>query len=89
MLGKKKQNVKIILNRVCRDANDKKFQIWPQNSNRITFDPSFGSKLSKIGKIPDLANFVYILSLKKFKCYSVRILKPYLESCHLLVSAYI
>ena len=33
------------------------FQIWYQNTNRITFDPHVGRKKSKIGKIPDLANF--------------------------------
>ena len=25
------------------------FQIWPQNSNRITFDPFLGQKLSNLG----------------------------------------
>ena len=34
------------------------FQIWPHSSNRKTFDPLFAKKkLSKISKIPNLANF--------------------------------
>ena len=32
------------------------FQIWPQNSNRITFDLLLAQNLLKMGKIPDLAN---------------------------------
>ena len=34
----------------------REFQIWPQNSNRITRDPPFGRKMSKTGIMPDLAN---------------------------------
>ena len=34
------------------------FQIWPEYSNQIRFEPFFGKKkLSGIGKLPDLANF--------------------------------
>ena len=33
------------------------FKIWPHNSILIRFDPLFGQKLSKIGKMSDLTNF--------------------------------
>ena len=33
------------------------FQIWPQKSNRITFDPSFDPKTVKIGLFGYFANF--------------------------------
>ena len=55
------------------------FQIWPQNSNRITFDLLWAKKLSKIGKIPDLANFD-IFCQKGGKCYPIWIMRPDLES---------
>ena len=33
----------------------RRFQIWTQNSNRITFDPFFlQNKLSRIGKMHDI-----------------------------------
>ena len=35
----------------------REFQIWHQNSNRITFTPPFGQKTVETGKISDLANF--------------------------------
>ena len=35
----------------------RKFQIWLQNSNRIIFDPPFGQKLLKTGKVHALDNF--------------------------------
>ena len=54
--GKKNQNVKIMYNVGLR--YDERIRIWPQRSNRVTFEPLFGKKkLSKTGKIPDLANF--------------------------------
>ena len=62
------------------------FQIWPQNSNRTTFHPLLAKKLSKIGKIPDYANFRQFLGQKRVKCYSIWILRPDLESSHHLAS---
>ena len=41
------------------------FQIWPQNSNWIKIDPFFGKKLSKAGKIYDLAHFRQFFFAKK------------------------
>ena len=38
------------------------FQKWSQNSNRITFDPFVTKKLSKTGKIPNLASFEHFLA---------------------------
>ena len=41
------------------------FQIWPQNSKRITFDPFLAKKLSKIGKTFDLAYFRNVFGQKR------------------------
>ena len=40
------------------------FLIWPQNSNQVKCDPFWAKKLSKIGKIPDMANFRHFFRLK-------------------------
>ena len=47
------------------------FHIWPQNSNRITFDPFFGQKQSEIGKISDLAHFGQFFGQKGVISYSI------------------
>ena len=40
------------------------FQIWSENLNRITFDPLFGKKRSKTGKIPYFTSFRPFLARK-------------------------
>ena len=57
------------------------FQIWPQNSNRITLDSFFAKKLSKVGKIPDLAYFSFFCRIG-VKCYPIWILRTDSESSH-------
>ena len=37
------------------------FQIWPQNSNRITFDPFWPKNFRKLAKSDILASFRYFI----------------------------
>ena len=64
----------------------RRFQIRYQNSNRVIFDPLLAEKQSKIGKIPDLANFRQFFAIKEVRCYLILILMPDLESSHHLPS---
>ena len=50
------------------------FQIWPQNSNRITFDPPFGQKLKSrdLWKNPKkIPRFDSFFAKKGIKCYPI------------------
>ena len=55
------------------------FQIWPQNSNLITFDPLFGQKTVENRDIFKNPSF---LAKKGVKYYPIWILRPGLESSH-------
>ena len=46
-------------------------EIWPQNANRITFDPFLATKLSKIGNIPYFARFGHFFAKKGVKYYPI------------------
>ena len=54
-----------------KEKNDRGLQICPQNSNRITYDPFFGQKLSKFSKIPNLAYFKFFIAEIGVKCYPI------------------
>ena len=58
------------------------FQICPQNTNRIRFDPFLAKKLSEIGKIPDSVDLNRFLAKKGVKSCPICILGPDLESSH-------
>ena len=58
------------------------FQIWPQNSNRIKFDPLFGQKMYFKGVKSDILPTSTVFGQKGVKCYLILILRPYLESSH-------
>ena len=58
------------------------FQVWPQNSNRITFDPLFGQKLSKIGTFHKSLFSTLFFAKNGVKCYPIWILRPDLHLSH-------
>ena len=58
------------------------FQIWPQNSNRIRFDPFLAKKLSKWAKSDILPISDSFLAKKWVKSYPIWILRTDLESSH-------
>ena len=69
-----------LVSKICKM---RRFKIWHHNSNRIRFDPFFATKLSEIGKIPDLAYFdSFFFAEKCVKSYPIGILRPDLESSH-------
>ena len=60
----------------------KGFQIWPQNSNRITFDPIFGQKTVENRDIFKNPFFDIFFGQKGVKYYPISVLRPDLESSH-------
>ena len=58
------------------------FQIWPQNKNRISFDPLFAPKTveNRLNRV--LRQLSTVFGPKMGKCYSIWILRPYFESSY-------
>ena len=52
----KNENVEKVTNGILEMPNDERIQnLWPQNSNRLTFDPTFDPKSVENDKISDRA----------------------------------
>ena len=52
----KNENVEKVANGILEMPNDERIQnLWPQNSNRLTFDPTFDPKSVENDKISDRA----------------------------------
>ena len=62
------------------------FQIRPQNSNRITFDPFLGINCTKLAKYPIKPISAVFFCKKGVKCCSILSLRPDLESSHRFAS---
>ena len=86
--SKKNENLKIISNGGPRKVSEmmRGFQIWPQNSNRITYDLPFGQKTRILGFLktslenPKIRQFFFYK--KGVECYPIWILRPDMESSH-------
>ena len=58
------------------------FHIWPQNSNKITFDPLFGQKPAENRLNRIYCQLSTVFGKKGVRCYPISIRRPDLESSH-------